>query len=296
MNAAGPAPSKKTAGGSTAEHVLEGIKANRPLISQDTSDAYAGVWHVIRYSAYAAGGEEPEPHPVSGWNAQTVLTALEIRKPDPAKGERDPTFTVLYQPWSATGTPYNGNSKDKKPRVVKGIVLTVGDGGHLFFLGVSDGANGYPLCIIAPRQPGDTSFPCLVLRKHERGPIFASRAMVVRAKTGADLESLKEDVGVYRESHLIRLLRTKWKVRDIEEILRKVRNVVPYGGKHCLWLLEESEHFAALRQALDADKARDAALAAHSEAMAASAQSSLNDKVALLRHRRLKSLRPRKRA
>jgi hypothetical protein len=202
------------------------VRHNGPSIVKDIIASYEGVYRVIRYSAHASPGEIPiwgksTDEPADVW---TVLATMEIRRN--RDEHQDPIFEIHYKP---------GQSDKRTHVTIKGSVVPVGGGHHLFFLGGEK--QGYPLCIFSPILVGrPTEFPGLIVRKHEYGPIFASRLLFVRAEEATQLSDLDEEIGIQLESALKNDLRVK--IPSIDRILAKIKNEVLWKGRYVLKLAE----------------------------------------------------------
>ena len=187
---------------------------------------FGGLWDVIRFSAH---GDQDH---FKSHDPRVMRAVLQIRGDDGAE-DAQPEFEIRYRPGKLV--------PDDTFEVSKGLVFVLGQGAHLLFFGWEDGSK-YPLLIFATRDNGEKNKPIffgLVIRRHEKGHIFASRVMFLRS--GAKhLDELVPAIGMHRQSALLEALKKEHpKIQDFDTLLSIIVNTIGSEGRSGLWLTSE---------------------------------------------------------
>jgi hypothetical protein len=205
--------------------ILSAVALNDEALLTRLSRNYQGVWHVFRYSAHVEPGADVLDTLADGSkNAWVVRAGMQVFERDTSIGRPLPTFRILYRPSQAV----------KRGHVFKteGIVVPIGSGEHMQFIGV-EYDSGYSLSIIAQhgRQPKD-SFKGIVQRRHDHGEIFVSRVMFVKADHGdATLDQISSQFGLFKESQIREQLQEELPEVDADSLFNEIMNSVPNNGK-----------------------------------------------------------------
>lgn len=144
-------------------------------------EKYAGTYAVWRYAGHLERTSRPYKTEEGGYGAWVVRAAVEI-----AAGNPHPTFRIRYKPQNTQ------NERD-----VSGLVLRVGNPGHIFFWG-HEPASGYPLIMVAKHEGhGASRLEAMVIRKHEADRVFNAKVILERDPENRALEDLT--VGMFKE-------------------------------------------------------------------------------------------------
>jgi hypothetical protein len=184
------------------------------------SDFYTGCWDVIRYSGRLPLGEESK-------DPYVIRAALEIYPPDSDGDKKSefPTFRIHYKPLSQMGHP--------EFHKVNGCIVPLQGGNHMYFFG-RELESDYPLDIIAIHSRERIPvFGGFVKRKQENGQILVSRARFIRSAE-QNMEGLTSKIGTFPESELKKNFHDE--IKNLDDVLKAVRNFVPDGGRGCLLL------------------------------------------------------------
>lgn len=189
-------------------------------------DGYMGIWDVVRYSAHGDQDHRPSRDP-------KIMRAV-MKISEPTTKDVAAEFEILYQPHSLENT--------SQARSCRGAVLVLGRGEHLMFSGWEDRDTKppYPIEIFAlpgEAHKGDVSlFFGLVVRRHEYGPIFASRVMFLRSKASS-IESQRKKIGMFERSKLLTAMKKDHKhIANFNALLEIIVNKVGAEGRSGLWL------------------------------------------------------------
>lgn len=197
--------------------------------TQNISDRYSGVWHVVRYSSHVEpDGPKAVEKGDGDWDSVVIFAALQIL----ARNEENelPKFVVYYQPYEPNGL--------REFRKVLGSIMSVGGGDNMLLIGYDTG-KPFPLDIIAEQlqaargDPPAQFFRGFVKRRHEHGNIIVSRVAFLRAKTAKTIDELKPMIGLYQESDFRKQFA---EILDVDLALNTARNTIAFGGKAALRL------------------------------------------------------------
>jgi hypothetical protein len=192
-------------------YVFSMIRYKEPRDRALLGQYYSGIWDIIRYSA------QTDEHARKG-DPSVVRAAVEVMPID--KEHKEPWFRLLYRP-----------SGEAVVRESTGSVILVNRGQYFCFFGHERDSDA-PLFIVAKFVKGkEDSFHTLVVRRHNRGFVFASRAVFIRSKA-SDLDKLRNKIGVRRESEVLR----SNDIRRIKHHLKSVQNEIDNYPKGVLTL------------------------------------------------------------
>lgn len=187
-------------------------------------DNFEGIWDIIRYSAHQVHNRDDQDVnvvPVEG-DPWVVRAGMQV---GPMEGaHREPWFRLHYKP----------RGDGAEPRIATGSLMLINGGAHIHVTGWEHDYRA-PIYVIADfvRSPRRDRFVGLVVRRHSKGRMLASRVAFIRSNAKT-LEELAPKIDVFRESHV----REKFAndINDVKWCLEVAVNRIANGGKAVLLL------------------------------------------------------------
>jgi hypothetical protein len=175
--------------------------------------AYAGIWNMFRYAAQVdrAGAAKA--------GRSVVRAAMQIGLADGRN--RGPWFKI------------HTRSSDGHMSVVTGSIILVDRGMHFYMAGLSHDSNSLLSIMGQCRPPAVDFFRGIVIQRHSRGSVFASRVSFARSKA-TSIEDLADKIGIFRESELRTSVSSE--IDNIDLCLREAVNGIPSMGKDALFI------------------------------------------------------------
>ncbi len=199
-------------------NVFSMIRHKDPKDRELLGKNYEGVWDVIRYSAHQLVTPD-RPHEDDPW---VIRAALEIGPRDPEQGRMEPWFAIHYRPRGA-----------RSFRRSTGSAILINKGHHFSLIGREHDVNA-PIYIVAEFvETREDYFQGLVIRRHSKGRLFASRVTFVRSKA-TKIGDLTDKINVYRETELKE--RFSADITDLDKCLNDAVNTIANDGKSVLLL------------------------------------------------------------
>ena len=146
--------------------IIDRIAQKDPSEISNVSDVYSGVWSGIRFSAHTEQEVRRQIVNDDMVDPNVVLVGMSVIGMDEQKGSHYPSFEIKFRPLSSHIL-----------RRITGTIMCEKGGNHVHFIGFEYNS-GSPIHISAVRdREVSSSFSGLLMREHERGPLFVSRIM-----------------------------------------------------------------------------------------------------------------------